>query len=48
MLKRMQQIFSYYCKDNNSVGLTFEQYTKSSQTLDLKLFLKYFKDFSFH
>lgn len=47
MWKRLEQIFSYYCKDNNSVGLTFEQYTKSSHTLDLRLFLKYFKDFRF-
>ena len=45
--KRLYQIFLFYCRENKSAGLTFDAYNKSSQMLDLRLFLKYFKDFQF-
>ena len=43
----MYQIFLYYCRENNLSSLTFEEYNKNMKQIDLKLFLKYFKDFKF-
>jgi hypothetical protein len=42
--KRLYQLFLHYCHENKSVGLTFEAFSKSSQLIDLRLFLRYFKD----
>ena len=47
MKKRLYQIFLFYCRENKSAGLTFDAYSKSSQMIDLRLFLKYFKDFQY-
>lgn len=41
--KRLYQIFLFYCRENKSVGLTFEDFRKTSEIIDLRLFLKYFK-----
>lgn len=45
--KRLYQIFLFYCRENKSVGLTFEDFRKTSEIIDLRLFLKYFKEFQF-
>ena len=47
MKKRLYQVFLFYTRENKSVGLTFDTYGKVSQLIDLRLFLKYFKDFQF-
>lgn len=45
--KRLYQIFLFYCRENNTKGMTFEKYNSSSHTIDLRIFLKYFKDYQF-
>lgn len=45
--KRLYQIFLIYCRDHKSVGLTFEGYNQSAQLIDLRVFLKYFKDYQY-
>lgn len=45
--RRLYQIFLFYCRENNSVGLTFEAYSKTAQLINLRLFLKYFKDYQY-
>ena len=43
----MYQTFLLYCREHKSVGVTFEDYGRTSQLIDLRIFLKYFKDFKF-
>lgn len=45
--KRLYQIFLFYCRENKSLGLTFEDYGRTAQLIDLRLFLIYFKDYKY-
>ena len=45
--KRLYQIFLFYCRDNKPVGITFEDMGRTAQLIDLRIFLKYFKDYQY-
>lgn len=43
--QKMNKIFDHYSKAMFQPGVTFDQNEKQQQSMDLKLFLKYYKDY---